>query len=113
PQPANVSDNSITDLTLKAEQSASKFFVNLYETANLGHLVVGAELKVASDLTVNISRLGGDPARTAFGDTLRIDLDTFSSIKNFVSGNGGLLSIDFKGGTEVPFVSDDHVFVVG
>ncbi len=101
----------VTDFTVKAEQASGKFFVNVYDTASPGTKIDGVELNDAGDVSVNIARPGGDVGGGLFADTWRLDLDTLSSIKSFVSGNGGLLSIDFKGGSEL--VKDDHLIVKG
>ena len=99
----------ITDITLVADDSGNTPTLTLFETGTNNQLAT-VPLDDAGDVTVNITR-GVLPE--AFGDTLRIDLNSFETLNPFVSANGGQLAITFDGGTEVPLVSDDHVRLQG
>ena len=109
--PADLGDTFVTDLTLVAESSGG-LFLRLYETANMTNQVASVQLDDAGDVDVNITR-PSEFAASAASDTLRIDLDSFTLLNTFVAMNGGVLDLDFAGGTEVPFLTDDHLRVEG
>src|SRR5262245_19112322 len=104
-------DAFVTDITLKAESDGTNHFIKLYETGTSNE-VGSVEIDDAGDLDLNIKRAGGDIAASAAGDRLRMDLDTLSALDAFVDAHGGVLKLNFKGGTETP-LSDDHVNLEG
>ncbi|MCA9198735.1 MAG: hypothetical protein KDA87_14400, partial [Planctomycetales bacterium] len=107
--PADPFDSLVTDFTLVAELNDDEPILRLLDTNSLNE-IAAVPLDDPGDVTVSITRSN---LPEAFGDTLRIDLNTFNVLDAFVSNNGGLLTIDFDGGLEVPFVSDDTVLVEG
>ena len=108
--PANIADVGITGTTLKAEDhGAGGLFLKLYETSNLSNEVASVQLDDAGDVNVNITRA---VTPDLVGDTMCVDLSTFSVLDSFVSSNGGKLNINFAGGNETP-LTDDHVVVQG
>ncbi len=108
--PADIGDTLITDITLVAEASGPDLFLKLYETSNLANEIASVQLDDAGDVDVDITR---SLLPEAFSDTVRIDLDTFGVLDTFVTTNGGVLDIDFDGGTEIPLISNDHLIVEG
>ena len=114
--PSNPLDALVTDLTLVAETSGSDVFLRLRQTSNLSNILASVQLDDAGDFDVNIKRDdfgGGSTVLDLASDTVRVDLDTFALLNTFVSGSGGVLDLDFDGGTEIPLVSDDHFRVEG
>ena len=81
------------DLTLKAITNV----LNLYDTGT-STLEGSATLSNPGDSTVTIERGSGQGSLN--GDTLRLDLDSFSTLNTFVQGDGGKLSITFDGGDQ-------------
>ena len=110
--PTSLANALVTDLTLEAVAGGGGPTLNLYETGT-SNVVASATLTGAGDVTVNIARDGGAVAQAAASDTIHVDLASFMTLNSFVTGNGGLFTLDFNGGTEVPLVSDDHFRVEG
>ena len=69
-------------------------------------------MTMPGDVDVDIYRF---PAGTQslFGDTLRIDLATFSTLDTFVNANGGVLNLNFEGGDDGLLAFGDDVQVEG
>src|SRR5262249_872533 len=83
--------------------------VSLLDNANNNNVV---DTKTLSDGAVTIERAGGSVAQAAFGDTIHIALDTFSSLDTNASGIGsGGLNITFTGGDQRVF--QDNVSLEG
>src|SRR5688572_6272578 len=104
----------VTDLTLKGDAvtvgDETDYFLRLYDSSNLGGPALQSEeLVLADDVDINISREFASGA--LFGDTVRLDLDTFSLLNAFVNSNGGELHINFDGGSELVF--NDQVRLEG
>ncbi len=108
--------SAVHDLTLRAVHQASDYYLRLFDTTTLaanGAALTEWALTTGSDLSVVIQRGGSTDSnlRDAAGDTLRVDLASFSAIDGFVRTNGGTLSLNFVGGSQL--LSKDHMTVVG
>ncbi|MGY3658238.1 LEPR-XLL domain-containing protein [Bradyrhizobium sp. USDA 376] len=89
---ATIPNPSVHEFTLQASGSSS---LTLFETGTSN--VAGTA--ALTDNNVTIERSGGSIAQAGFGDTIHIDLDTFSALNGFVGG-GGTLNINFTGGDQ-------------
>ncbi|MEQ1826224.1 MAG: hypothetical protein ABL921_09760, partial [Pirellula sp.] len=99
------------DLTLSAQQNGGNLSVRLLRTSDMTQVVM-VPMDDSGDVTINVRReetTAGDI--DPFADTLRIDLNSLNLLNTFVVGNGGVLTLNFEGGVEVPSVSEDHLFV--
>lgn len=105
---AYVPTNTTNTLTVSASSSGGAYFIDI-----TGGSVapVHRQLSAAGDVTINIAPFGGTTAGALLADTVRINLDTFSVLNTFVNANGGLLTLDIAGGSEL--IQDDHVFIDG
>src|SRR5260221_2822300 len=99
PNAANLTDVLVTDLTLKAESNSGDLFLRLYETGT-SNVVSEVQLDDGGDVNVNITR---DVGAALFADTLHVDLTTFDVLDSFVGGNGGKLSLNFTGDSNIVF----------
>ena len=94
---ADLSYTSFTtahDFTLKAEAGNQLTLYQTGTTTSEGSVTLAA----AGDVDVAIER--GLSLGALNGDTVRIDLDTFSLLNSFITGNGGKLSVTFGGGDQ-------------
>ncbi|MCA9194480.1 MAG: hypothetical protein KDB03_22070, partial [Planctomycetales bacterium] len=99
------------DLTLVAQQDSGNLFLKLLRTSGMSE-VATAILDDPSDLSVNIHRDQTTAGEIdVFADTIRIDLNSLSLLNNFVVNNGGMLTLNFEGGIEIPGLSEDHLFL--
>ncbi len=99
------------DLTLTAQNNGGTLALQLLRTSNMSQ-VVSVNLDDSGDVNVNVRReqtTAGDI--DPFADTLRIDLNSLNLINSFVVANGGVLSINFEGGIELPGIGEDHLFL--
>jgi hypothetical protein len=108
--------SAVHDLTLRAAQQGENYYLRLFDTTTLaanGAALSEMALKTAIDLNVVIQRGGSvdSTIRDAAADTLRVDLSTFAVLDGFVRTNGGIMSLDFVGGSQL--VSKDHMTVAG
>ena len=95
-------------LNVSASFASGNYFLDI--TGNVAP-PVHQQLSAAGDVNINITPLGGTIAGAGLADTIHFNLDTFSALNNFVTGNGGLLTLDYAGGLEA--LQDDHIFVDG
>ncbi|MCA9137711.1 MAG: hypothetical protein KDB00_13160, partial [Planctomycetales bacterium] len=110
--PSDPLDSLITDLTLHVTSGGATPTLELFETGSPGNQLGQIQLTGAGDIDINIGRTP-EAARSAAGDTLRIDLSTFGLLDTFVGANGGTLNLNFIGGDDIPIVSDDDVRIEG
>ncbi len=95
-------------LTLSASVSGGAYFIDITGGVTAP---IHRQLTAPGDVTINIAPLGGSVVGATLADTVRVNLDTFSVLKPFVTANGGVLTLDIAGGPEL--IQDDHVIIDG
>lgn len=95
-------------ITVSASVSGGAYFIDI---AGGVASPIHRQLTAPGDVTINIAPVGGAAAGATLADTVRVNLDTFSVLKPFVNANGGLLTLDIAGGSEL--IQQDRVFIDG
>src|SRR5689334_14077635 len=86
------------DFTLKATQNSGNVYLSLFETSNLSASIDDQLITGGADVNVSVGRDDILGSRAVNGDTVRIDLDTFSLLDAVMSGH--TLGVDVQGGDQ-------------